>query len=58
MNDAPIVRDTRKVRSAISHQFGNSVEKYVASLRAPRRRVKPSALSRVREEHSQYSTPR
>lgn len=56
MNDAPIVKDTRKIRSEISHQFGNSIEKYMASLRTAKHQGKATTPSCVKEEHSGYST--
>lgn len=42
IKDAPIVKDTRKVRSLISNRFGNDLDRYLAHLRAatPRHRKK------------------
>jgi len=52
MNDSPIVADTRKIRTAISHQFGNEIEKYIAFLRSPKQHRKVSSPPVVREERS------
>ena len=41
MTDTPIIIDTRKVRAAISRQFGNDVEKYITFLRSSNQRGKP-----------------
>ncbi len=43
MDDAPIVKDTRRIRCENSRRFGNSVVKYVDSLREPERGAKPTA---------------
>ena len=54
--DPPIVKDTRRIRSAISHEFGNSVDKYVAYLRAAPSRAKRQRTSLVKEGPTAYST--
>ena len=51
IEDAPIVKDTRRIRSLISNRFGNDVDKYLAHLRAstpnPKTRAKARGLLRA-----------
>ena len=56
IEDAPIVKDTRRVRSLISNRFGNDLDKYLAYLRTNKPRQKPGVKTQVREESSKYSS--
>lgn len=53
IEDAPIVKDTRRVRSLISNRFGNDLDKYLAYLRTNKQRQKPGVKAQVREESSE-----
>ena len=49
IEDAPIVRDTRRIRSLISNRFANDIDKYVAYLSAAKARRRAVPKPRVRE---------
>jgi len=57
IEDAPIVKDTRRIRSLISNRFGNDLDRYVAYLRTRRPRHKPSAEAQAREKGPESSPP-
>ena len=58
IEDAPIVKDTRTVRSLISNRFGNDLDAYVTYLRTQRPRHKPSSETQVRGESSKCASTR
>lgn len=49
IEDAPIVKDTRRIRSLISNRFGNDLDRYVAYLRSGKASQKPHSDARARE---------
>jgi len=56
IEDAPIVKDTRRVRTLISHRFGNDLDRYLTYLRETAPHPKPAAKNQVRETGTGYST--
>ena len=54
IDDALIVKDTRKVRHAISKRFDNDIDKYVDYLVREREKRKGEKLLSVKETRNKY----
>ena len=56
IDDALIVKDTRKVRHAISKKFNNDIDKYLDYLVNKREKHKERKILSVKERKNKYTT--
>ena len=56
IDDALIVKDTRKVRHAISKKFNNDIDKYIDYLVTKREKREDQKILSVKERKTKYSS--